>query len=314
VQVREGANCIIGTPGRIHDVMLRAPELSYKRFEMFVLDEADRLLDMGFQKQLDSIMARLPRQRRTGLFSATQTVRFVMLPLWPFLHTCDKCMVCATDMLLQAGYARSVPAVFAHSMNNSSVMQDAVASLIRAGLRNPFQVNVAVTSATGAPKQVTPSSLSIEYTIVPGDQKIAHLLAFLQQHSQQKMIVYALTCASVDWLATVLPKLVDTPLMPVLALHGHLKQAKVRMINFHNTLSNSVLRLVHQSLSEILVLVKQRCWLACQLLMFIYLTHESPAADRHSGDLCRAAGRMPAVHRCCGARSRHTRRALGGTA
>lgn len=40
-----------------------------------VLDEADRLLDMGFRQQLDAIMARLPKQRRTGLFSATQTVR-----------------------------------------------------------------------------------------------------------------------------------------------------------------------------------------------------------------------------------------------
>jgi len=38
-----------------------------------VLDEADRLLDMGFEVALNSILIRLPRQRRTGLFSATQT-------------------------------------------------------------------------------------------------------------------------------------------------------------------------------------------------------------------------------------------------
>lgn len=43
-------------------------------FLVQVLDEADRLLDMGFKIQLDAIMARLPKQRRTGLFSATQTV------------------------------------------------------------------------------------------------------------------------------------------------------------------------------------------------------------------------------------------------
>jgi ATP-dependent RNA helicase DDX55/SPB4 len=41
--------------------------------QILILDEADRLLDMGFQKQLTDIISRLPKLRRTGLFSATQT-------------------------------------------------------------------------------------------------------------------------------------------------------------------------------------------------------------------------------------------------
>ena len=43
------------------------------RQEVLVLDEADRLLDLGFERQLSEILSWLPRQRRTGLFSATQT-------------------------------------------------------------------------------------------------------------------------------------------------------------------------------------------------------------------------------------------------
>jgi ATP-dependent RNA helicase DDX55/SPB4 len=41
--------------------------------QILILDEADRLLDLGFQKQITSIISKLPKLRRTGLFSATQT-------------------------------------------------------------------------------------------------------------------------------------------------------------------------------------------------------------------------------------------------
>ncbi|XP_043697631.1 DEAD-box ATP-dependent RNA helicase 18 [Telopea speciosissima] len=69
----EGANLLIGTPGRLYDIMERMDILDFRNFEVLILDEADRLLDMGFQKQITSIISRLPKLRRTGLFSATQT-------------------------------------------------------------------------------------------------------------------------------------------------------------------------------------------------------------------------------------------------
>ncbi|KAL6980752.1 DEAD-box ATP-dependent RNA helicase 18 [Sarracenia purpurea var. burkii] len=69
----EGANLLIGTPGRLHDIMERMDMLDLRNLEILILDEADRLLDMGFQKQINSIISRLPKLRRTGLFSATQT-------------------------------------------------------------------------------------------------------------------------------------------------------------------------------------------------------------------------------------------------
>ncbi|KAL0070725.1 ATP-dependent rRNA helicase spb4 [Marasmius tenuissimus] len=70
-----GADIVIGTPGRIEEFLLGKGrgKVSVKELEVLVLDEADRLLDLGFQNTLTRILTHLPKQRRTGLFSATMT-------------------------------------------------------------------------------------------------------------------------------------------------------------------------------------------------------------------------------------------------
>lgn len=68
--LRHGAHIVVGTPGRIED-HLRKGNLDLGEVQTLVLDEADRMLDMGFQAVLDQILAALPRQRQTLLFSAT---------------------------------------------------------------------------------------------------------------------------------------------------------------------------------------------------------------------------------------------------
>ncbi|MCH2209113.1 MAG: ATP-dependent RNA helicase DbpA [Lentisphaerales bacterium] len=65
-----GAHIIVGTPGRICK-HLRKESLNLKLLKTLVLDEADRMLEMGFQEELDSIFAETPRRRQTLLFSAT---------------------------------------------------------------------------------------------------------------------------------------------------------------------------------------------------------------------------------------------------
>ncbi|WP_456269697.1 ATP-dependent RNA helicase DbpA [Kushneria sp. AK178] len=65
-----GAHIIVGTPGRVED-HLRRGSLSLEALNVLVLDEADRMLDMGFQDALEAIIAVIPRQRQTLLFSAT---------------------------------------------------------------------------------------------------------------------------------------------------------------------------------------------------------------------------------------------------
>ncbi len=71
-QVKRGPHVIIGTPGRIKDLIDRRV-LRLQNVNTFVLDEADRMCDMGFVKDIRSIESELPKDRQTFCFSATMT-------------------------------------------------------------------------------------------------------------------------------------------------------------------------------------------------------------------------------------------------
>jgi len=68
--LREGVEVIVATPGRFIDQM-RQGRADLSRIRTFILDEADRLLDMGFRPQIEDVLKDLPRKRQTMLFSAT---------------------------------------------------------------------------------------------------------------------------------------------------------------------------------------------------------------------------------------------------
>ena len=68
--LRSGAQLVVGTPGRLLD-HLRRGSFDASRIKMAILDEADRMLDMGFKDEMDELLAALPPDRQTLFFSAT---------------------------------------------------------------------------------------------------------------------------------------------------------------------------------------------------------------------------------------------------
>jgi ATP-dependent RNA helicase DDX10/DBP4 len=66
-------NILVCTPGRMLQHMDQTAAFEIDNLQMLVLDEADRIMDMGFQASVDAIIEHLPKQRQTMLFSATQT-------------------------------------------------------------------------------------------------------------------------------------------------------------------------------------------------------------------------------------------------
>ena len=69
-ELRRRPTIVVGTPGRIIDHMKRG-NLDFRRVKMVVLDEADRMFDMGFYDDIEYILNRLPREKQVSLWSAT---------------------------------------------------------------------------------------------------------------------------------------------------------------------------------------------------------------------------------------------------
>jgi ATP-dependent RNA helicase RhlE len=68
--LKRGMDIVIATPGRLLDLMSQG-HIRYSQLEIFVLDEADRMLDMGFIHDIKKVIAKLPEDRQTLFFSAT---------------------------------------------------------------------------------------------------------------------------------------------------------------------------------------------------------------------------------------------------
>ncbi|GBM25424.1 putative ATP-dependent RNA helicase DDX49 [Araneus ventricosus] len=81
-QIARGPHIIVATPGRLSDMMQSGYDTDFKRIQMLIIDEADRMLSGSFTDDLEVIMEAVPEKRQTLLFSATYT---------PALESAIKC-------------------------------------------------------------------------------------------------------------------------------------------------------------------------------------------------------------------------------
>ncbi|EIM90127.1 DEAD-domain-containing protein [Stereum hirsutum FP-91666 SS1] len=190
--VATGADIIIGTPGRVEEFLLGKGKnaVSTKELEVLILDEADRLLDLGFQQTLTRILMHLPKQRRTGLFSATMT-------------DAD-----ALSELVRVGLRNPARIVV-------KVQSKAIADSGRKlGL--------------GGEERRIPANLKIFYVHCRTSEKLVQLSRIISQETTQngssRFIVYFATCACVDYFYRTLPLFLSDN-ANLYSLHGHLPPA-----------------------------------------------------------------------------------------
>ncbi|KAJ1451534.1 P-loop containing nucleoside triphosphate hydrolase protein [Pelagophyceae sp. CCMP2097] len=205
------ANVVVGTPGRLDDVLRkdRGTETMETRFVcLLVLDEADTLLDLGFADELRRIAHALPKQRRTALFSATQT--------------------------------RAVAELARAGLRNPASIR------VKVGYEQPVAAE-GVAEGPNGPTRKTPTELQNEYMIVSDDDKMATLFDILrdknlighasrkkpQETVARKALVFFDTCAAVDFYGTSLEAMRRRQLLPeslpkFFSLHGKMAPKKRR--------------------------------------------------------------------------------------
>nr|CAD7410028.1 unnamed protein product [Timema cristinae] len=72
-KLSKGINILVATPGRLLDHLQNTPDFIFKNLQCLIIDEADRILEIGFEEEIKQIINLLPKRRQTMLFSATST-------------------------------------------------------------------------------------------------------------------------------------------------------------------------------------------------------------------------------------------------
>lgn len=110
---------MVGTPGRLSDIIKRTSSMDLKRLEVLVLDEADRLLEMGFKAELDAIMARLPKQRRTGQLSGLRCIIGCITSLTIKMYRLSTRHKCVVGCICCSAKRLQMPNSLLHSSSSS---------------------------------------------------------------------------------------------------------------------------------------------------------------------------------------------------
>lgn len=108
-KLKKGVNLLVATPGRLLDHLQHTQGFIFKNLQALIIDEADRILQQGFEDEMRQIIKLLPKKRQTMLFSATQTRKVedlarISLKKEPLYIGVDDTNATSTAERLEQGY------------------------------------------------------------------------------------------------------------------------------------------------------------------------------------------------------------------
>ncbi|GJJ09583.1 ATP-dependent RNA helicase [Clathrus columnatus] len=186
-KLTKGVNLLVATPGRLLDHLQNTKGFIFRNLKALVIDEADRILEVGFEEEMKKIISILPNG--------------------------------VSALLIASNFANSMRfAENRQSMLFSATQTNKVTDLARISLRpNPMYIDVDAEQITS-----TVSTLSQGYVVCPSDKRFLLLFTFLRKNQKKKVVVFFSSCNSVKYHAELL-NYID---VPVLDLHGKQKQQK----------------------------------------------------------------------------------------
>ena len=197
-------NILIGTPGRILQHMAESYMFTADNLKILVIDEADRILDEGFEDELNKIINYLPKNRQTLLFSATLTRNLKRL-VKIHMRSPEYINLSNTDNVLNT--------IENINKNELSIMQ------IKSDINNDINLN-----NNNLNDMIIPKNLNQFYSIVEPEDRVNVLYSFLKTHKMSKILVFVSSRKQVRYFTEVFKHLKLGMLF--LDIHGKQKQGK----------------------------------------------------------------------------------------
>lgn len=185
-KLAKGVNLLIATPGRLLDHLQNTKGFVFNNLRALIIDEADRILEIGFEDEMRQIINLLPKGASLSL---------------PHCHQPDS----------ELTRTLSLDAENRQSMLFSATQTTKVTDLARMSLRpGPLYINVDTKSETS-----TANNLEQGYVVCESDKRFLLLFTFLRKNLKKKVIVFFSSCKSVQYHGELL-NYID---VPVLDLH-----------------------------------------------------------------------------------------------
>ncbi len=200
-------NILIGTPGRILQHMSESYMFNADNLKMLVIDEADRILDEGFEEELFKLLKYLPKNRQTLLFSATLT-RSLKRLVKIHMNSPEYINLSNTDNVLNAIENINKNEISIMKINNNKDTNN-----------NSNDLNSNISNDL-----IIPKNLNQFYTIVEPEDRVNVLYSFLKTHKTSKCLVFVSSRKQVRYFTEIFKHLKLGMLF--LDIHGKQKQGK----------------------------------------------------------------------------------------